>query len=195
MPRPIRPSREDGEEPPAAPPVAPGDRSGRRFRRGIIIHALLQHLPDLPPADRAAAARRFLAGQEVTPEESAAIAAETLAILDDPAFAAMFVPGSLAEAPIIGRIGARAVNGTVDRLAVTDSAVLVADYKTNRPPPARVEDVASLYLRQMAAYRAVLRAVFPGRAVKCALVWTYAARLMELPDPVLDAHAPDAGEG
>jgi ATP-dependent helicase/nuclease subunit A len=194
-PRPIRPSREDGEEPPAAAPVTAGDRSGRRFRRGIIIHALLQHLPDLPPADRAAAARRFLAGQAVTPAEAEAIGAETLAILDDPAFAPLFTPGSLAEAPIIGRIGARAVNGTVDRLAVTDAAVLVADYKTNRPPPERVEDVAPLYLRQMAAYRAVLRAVFPGRAVKCALVWTYAARLMALPDPVLDAHAPDAREG
>jgi ATP-dependent helicase/nuclease subunit A len=194
-PRPIRPSREDGEEPPAAPPVAAGDRSGRRFRRGIIIHALLQHLPDLPQADRLPAARRFLAGQEVTPEEAKAIAAETLAILDDPAFAPLFTPGSLAEAPIIGRIGARTVNGTVDRLAVTDAAVLVADYKTNRPPPERVEDVARLYLRQMAAYRAVLRDIFPGRTVRCALVWTYAARLMPLPDAVLDTHAPDAGEG
>jgi ATP-dependent helicase/nuclease subunit A len=194
-PRPIRPSREDGEEPPAAPPVAAGDRAGRRFRRGIIIHALLQHLPDLPSADRPAAARRFLAGQEVAPEDAAAIAAETLAILGDPAFAPLFTPESLAEAPIVGRIGGRAVNGTVDRLAVTDAAVLVADYKTNRPPPERVEDVAPLYLRQMAAYRAVLRGVFPGRAVRCALVWTYAARLMPLPDPVLDAHAPDAGEG
>jgi len=195
MPRPIRPSREDGEEPPAAPPVTAGDRLGRRFRRGVIVHALLQHLPDLPPAGRAAAARRFLAGQEIGADEAEAIAAETLAILDDPAFAPLFAPGSLAEAPIVGRIGARAVNGTVDRLAVTDAAVLVADYKTNRPPPARVEDVAPLYLRQMAAYRAVLRGIFPGRSVNCALVWTYAARLMPLPDGLLDAHAPDAGEG
>jgi ATP-dependent helicase/nuclease subunit A len=42
----------------------------------------------------------------------------------------------------------------------------------------------------MAAYRAVLRGAFPGREVRCALVWTYAARLMELPDSLLDAHAP-----
>jgi ATP-dependent helicase/nuclease subunit A len=116
-------------------------------------------------------------------------------VLADPAFAPLFAPGSLAEAPIVGRIGARAVNGQVDRLAVTAKAVLVADYKTSRPPPDRVEQVAPLYLRQMAAYRAVLRQVFPGRAVRCALVWTHAARLMPLPDRVLDAHAPDAGEG
>jgi ATP-dependent helicase/nuclease subunit A len=194
-PRPIRPSREDGEEPPVAAPITADDRAGRRFRRGLIIHALLQHLPDLAPVDRPAAARRFLAGQEVTAAEAEAMAAETLAILDDPTFAPLFAPGSLAEAPIVGSIGARAVNGTVDRLALVDGAVLVADYKTNRPPPEKVEDVAPLYLRQMAAYRAVLRDIFPGRTVRCALIWTYTARLMPLPDAVLDAYAPDAGEG
>jgi ATP-dependent helicase/nuclease subunit A len=44
----------------------------------------------------------------------------------------------------------------------------------------------------MAAYRAVLRAAFPGREVACALVWTYGARLMGLPGELLDAHAPGA---
>jgi ATP-dependent helicase/nuclease subunit A len=52
--------------------------------------------------------------------------------------------------------------------------------------------VAPLYLRQMAAYRAVLRLAFPDRAVECALVWTYGARLMRLPGELLDAHAPGA---
>ncbi|MFQ3622630.1 MAG: double-strand break repair helicase AddA, partial [Acetobacteraceae bacterium] len=51
-PRPIRPSREDGEDQPAAPPVRADDRSGARFRRGALIHALLQHLPDLPEHER-----------------------------------------------------------------------------------------------------------------------------------------------
>jgi ATP-dependent helicase/nuclease subunit A len=44
----------------------------------------------------------------------------------------------------------------------------------------------------MAAYRAVLRQAFPGRAVDCALVWTYGARLMPLPHGLLDTHAPAA---
>ncbi len=64
------------------------------------------------------------------------------------------------------------------------------DYKTNRPPPARVEEVPALYLRQMAAYRALLQAAYPGRTVDCALVWTYGARLMALPGALLDRHAP-----
>jgi ATP-dependent helicase/nuclease subunit A len=80
----------------------------------------------------------------------------------------------------------------VDRLAVLADRVLLADYKTNRAPPARLDDVPLLYLRQMAAYRAVLRAIHPGREVSCALVWTAGARVMQLPGPLLDRHAPGA---
>ena len=53
------------------------------------------------------------------------------------------------------------VGGLVDRLAVLPDRVLVADFKTNRRPPGAVEDTPVLYLRQMAAYRAVLRDDLP----------------------------------
>ncbi len=33
---------------------------------------------------------------------------------------------------------------------------------------------------------------FPGRPVECALVWTYGASLMPLPQGLLDRHAPMA---
>jgi ATP-dependent helicase/nuclease subunit A len=107
-----------------------------------------------------------------------------------PLVAAALAPGSLAEAPLAGRIGGRMIAGQVDRLLVEPDRVLVLDYKTNRPPPQDVAAVAPLYLWQMAAYRALLRAAFPGRRVECALVWTYGARVMELPDALLDRHAP-----
>ncbi|TCZ54667.1 double-strand break repair helicase AddA [Roseicella aquatilis] len=191
----ISPSALPGEnETPAAAPHGMADPGGRRFRRGRVIHALLQHLPERPEAERAAAARRFLArpGHGLTPEEQAETAEEVLALLAAPATAAAFAPGSLAEAPIAGRVGGQLVAGQVDRLVVEPDRVLVLDYKTNRPPPASVERVPEVYLRQMAAYRAVLRQAFPGRAVDCALVWTYGARLMPLPGALLDGYAPDA---
>jgi ATP-dependent helicase/nuclease subunit A len=75
-------------------------------------------------------------------------------------------------------------------MVVRADRVLVADFKTNRRPPVRVEDTPVMYLRQMASYRAVLRAIFPGRAVRCGLVWTREARVMVLPDGLLDPHAP-----
>lgn len=186
--RPIRPSREDGEEQPAAPPVQPHDRAGRRFRRGSLIHALLQHLPEIPDHDRERAARRFLRG--LPAEEADEITRETLAVLRHPDFAPLFALGSLAEVPVVGRLGERLVNGVVDRLAVTPDRVLVADFKTSRPPPERVADVTPLYLRQMAAYRSVLASLFPGREIDCALVWTFGPKLMPIPAEVLERFAP-----
>ncbi len=57
----------------------------------------------------------------------------------------------LAALPELGP-GAQ-VNGRVDRLAITDTEVLILDFKTNRPPPSREDDVSPIYLAQMALYR------------------------------------------
>jgi ATP-dependent helicase/nuclease subunit A len=84
------------------------------------------------------------------------------------------------------------LTGQIDRLAVSDHEVLIADYKTNRPPPESPEDTDPLYLRQLAAYRAALRELYPGRRVRCCLVWTDGPRLMEIPGEVLDAALPIA---
>jgi ATP-dependent helicase/nuclease subunit A len=189
---PLAPSRL-GEEV-AAAPAAADDPQGLRFRRGRLVHALLQHLPGLPAAERAAAGARFLArpGHGLPEGPAAALLAEALAIMEHPELADAFGPGSLAEAPIAGVVGGVPIAGQVDRLAVAPGLVTLLDYKTNRPPPEAVEQVAPAHLRQMAAYRALLRAAFPGRAVVSALVWTYGARVMVLPDGLLDAHAPGA---
>jgi hypothetical protein len=82
------------------------------------------------------------------------------------------------------------VGGLVDRLAVLPDRVLLADYKTTRVRPAGPEGAPVAYLRQMAAYREVLRGAFPGRRVVCALVWTVGAAVMPLPDSLLDGHVP-----
>ncbi len=178
--------------PPAAAPHAPADPRGLRFRRGRLIHALLQHLPALAADARAPAAQRFLArpGHGLDGAAQAQITAEVMALLDDTDFAAAFGADSLSEAPIAGRIGGQLLAGQVDRLLVSPDRVQLIDYKTNRPPPGQTADVAPAYLRQMAAYRALLRLAFPGRRVECALLWTYSARLMRLPDDLLDRHAP-----
>ena len=73
-----------------------------------------------------------------------------------------------------------AVAGQIDRLAVTPEAVLIADYKTNRPAPRTVEDVPKPYVTQLALYRAVLAGLYPERPVRAALVWTEVPDLMEL---------------
>ena len=89
-----------------------------------------------------------------------------------------------------GRSGSFVLSGQIDRLVVTGNEVLILDYKTNRPPPSAPEDAAESYLRQMAAYRAVLQRIYPDRPVTCALLWTDGPRLMPLPHWLMDRHAP-----
>jgi len=197
-PEPLAPSKPEGVElgtvPAAASPLAERAAAGDRFRRGLLLHTLLQHLPDLPQADRAAAAQRWLdrPGQGLPDGTAATLVSEALAILAHPDLAPAFAPGSRAEVPLTGLVGTQVVGGLVDRLAVLPDRVLVVDFKTNRVAPDRPEDTPVMYLRQMAAYRAVLRGVFPGREVRCALVWTRTARVAMLPDELLDTHAPGA---
>ncbi len=192
----LAPSRPENAElgpvPASASPLAARDATGNRFKRGRLIHALLQHLPDLPPERHEAAARAWLArpGHGIAAAEVDALAAETLAILRHPELAALFGPGSRAEVPLTGLVAGKVVGGLVDRLVVLTGRVLLADFKTNRRPPERVEQTPVLYLRQMAAYRAVLQAIFPDRTIACALVWTQAARVVMLPEMLLLPHDP-----
>ena len=110
---------------------------------------------------------------------------EVMGILDHPDLIPLFGPGSRAEVPLTGVIGDVVVGGLVDRLVILPDRIIIADFKTNRHPPARVEDVPVLYRRQMASYEAVLRAIFPGRPVSCALIWTRERRVMFLPPVVI----------
>jgi ATP-dependent helicase/nuclease subunit A len=175
-------------------PLERADTAQRQARaRGSIVHRLLQGLADIPPESRLAAARRHLAGAADFAEiEREAMIAEAMALLADPRFAPLFAPGTRAEIPIVGRIeraGKKTlmVSGQIDRLAVTAEAILIADYKTDRPAPRRLADVPPAYVTQLALYRALLRQLYGEREVRAALVWTEVPCLIELPADALDA--------
>ena len=157
--------------------------------RGTLVHRLLQSLPDVPATHREKAANEFLSrrGRKLPADQRAALLREVLFLIANKGFAELFAPGSRAEVPIIGKINdAVLVSGQVDRLSVTESAVMIADFKTNRMPPRRIADVPAPYLEQLAAYRAVLQKLYPAKPVRAALVWTEVPDLMELSADVLD---------
>jgi ATP-dependent helicase/nuclease subunit A len=158
----------------------------KRFRRGRLIHGLLERLPDVAPARREASALLWLERQGAAEEEARAFAREALAVLDAPDFAAVFGPSSRAEAPIVGEAAGRPVRGVVDRLAVDQRSVLVLDFKTDRPAPLTAADAPDAYVLQMALYRVVMQKIFPVHQIRCALLWTEAPRLMVLPESRMD---------
>jgi ATP-dependent helicase/nuclease subunit A len=174
---------------PAPSPLAKVEGLGR-YRRGEIIHRLLQILPDVAPAERHAAGGRLLAAErDLSDDQRIEMAAAAFGVLEDDRFADVFGPGSRAEVALAGTSAllpkGLAISGRVDRLVVTSERVLVVDYKTNRPAPAAIEHADPAYLAQMAVYVAVLREVFPDRPVEAALVWTDGPKLMPVPEKVM----------
>ncbi len=194
--RPLSPSRPDEDEP-VFSPLSPVRRT--LFKRGNLLHQLLQWLPDVPLDGREAAAKAFMAKQNVGKAEQQAFLQEITRVLEDPAFAAIFGPGSRAEVPVAGIVVStsggvsRTVSGQLDRIVVTDDEVLIIDYKTNRPPPISVDKVPQVYLRQMALYARVLAGIYPKKAIQCALLWTDEARLMHLPSEALEKSLANLG--
>ena len=189
-PKPLAPSRPSGAEPPALSPLAIAGRD--RFKRGLLVHRLLQSLPELPAGERDSAARRFLAlpTHGLAGAEQDEIRRETIAVLCDPDFAALFGPNSQAEVPLVGLIGGHAVSAQIDRLLVEDGRVLIVDYKSLRPPPAVEQGVAPVYLRQLAIYRAALSRIYPRHEIRCALLWTEGPRLMPVSPETLASYLP-----
>ena len=191
-PRPLVPSRPDDAD--APPPVQSPliGASHQNYERGLHVHRLLQLLPDLNESGREAAMARYLArpAHGLAPEAVAQVRADVTSVLQDPELAGLFGPGSRAEVPLTGIIGARALTGRIDRLIVKPDEVIIADYKTNRPPPDDVALVAPVYIRQMAVYRAAMQALYPDHAIKCVLIWTHGARAMRIPDTLLDRALP-----
>jgi ATP-dependent helicase/nuclease subunit A len=193
---PIAPQKRDAAAAGDAPsPLAVG--GPHRFLRGTITHALLQHLPSIEKNLQKEIAEAFVEkrGAVLPSKVRASIVTETLAVLHDQSFAEIFGPQSVAEAPLAaviprpsGKGPALDLSGQIDRIAITDGEVLIVDYKTNRPPPADVHQVADAYLYQLAAYRLALGEIYPAKLVRAALLWTDGPRLMEIPAEVLDAY-------
>ena len=180
-PRPLAPSGlgdQEGSDPPLPP-----DHAAGAARRGTLIHALLERLPGVAPEERHERAAAWLARQadDLDPADRAEMLDRAMSVIETPAFAPVFGPDALAEVPLAALVDGRVVAGIADRLLVTAETVTVVDFKTARRPPTSLADVPEHTMRQMAAYVAALETIYPGRAVRAALLYTQTPQLIDLP--------------
>ncbi len=187
-PRPLAPSAPVEDDVPYPPPT-PAMKAASD--RGRWLHALFERLPDVPPGERHERADRWLE-QHGANDASLRhdVIARALRVIEDSAFASLFAPGALAEAPVAAVVGDIVVSGTVDRLCVGPDLVQVVDFKTGRIAPLGIDEVPAAHVRQMAAYAAALQVIFPDRRIEAALLYTSAPRLITLPADLLAAHNP-----
>jgi len=155
--------------------------------RGTQLHLLLEHLPHWPADGRLERARALLGSSaEGVPRDLDDLLAEAEGVLAAPGLAHLFAPDTLAEVEIAGTLWGQPAYGVIDRLVVSDGAVLAVDYKSNRIVPDTPAATPEGLLRQMGAYAALIRQVWPGHSVRVALLWTAQARLMDLPPGLIE---------
>ncbi len=177
------------EPAPAPATLSPSDLGGAKIlaaevtedggdarEKGSLLHLLLEHLSDVPAGDRPLVIEALVpdAGQRQC------LLSTVNAILDNPAFADVFGPDSLAEVPLTADLAGRRLFGTIDRLIVRPNQVLAVDFKSNRLVPAAASDVPEGILRQMGAYAEALTQIYPGRRIDTAILWTALPTLMNL---------------
>ncbi|MGY3438515.1 MULTISPECIES: double-strand break repair helicase AddA [unclassified Marinovum] len=160
----------------------PGDagqdeEAAKRF--GTLVHLALERLGNLPEAAR----------QKVPEDETRARAHhEACDVLAKPELASLFAPGTLAEVAVSADAGPLGrCHGVIDRLIVTETAVLAVDFKTNATVPTRPEDTPEALLRQMGAYAEMLKHLYPKHEIQTAILWTRSAALMTLPHDLVTA--------
>lgn len=163
-------------------------RAGSRLR-GNLLHMLLELLPGVSVAQQEAQGMRLLAARaDGLPEATRRrVLGEALSLMRAPQVAALFEPGSRAEAPIAGRLHLPsgqtiAVSGRIDRLLVATDRIVVADFKSGRATGENVHHQA-----QLALYHGLLCQIYPDRPVACVIIWTREARLQVLTKEELDA--------
>jgi len=169
-------------------------------RQGILVHTLLEHLPRLAAPERRPAALTVLRARAPTMPvpKRAAIAEAALRVMEHPDLAPLFAEGARAEVALAGIVGAaggpRPVHGRIDRLAVTEEGVLLADFKTGRPPPEGAP-LPAADAAQIALYAALLEQIYPGRRIVPMLVWTSGPVIRRLSEAETSAALAGAGIG
>ncbi|RCL01058.1 MAG: ATP-dependent helicase/nuclease subunit A [Candidatus Tokpelaia sp. JSC188] len=147
------------------------------IERGNVIHRLLQHLPGVEIKKRYTLALHYL--QHILPSQTdryhKEIVASVLALLEDTNFSPLFAKNSRAEVALMGLIeisgSKQIVSGQIDRLAIFDKYLLLADFKTGRPPK-NTDEVPDSHLLQLALYIRLLESLYPQKEIRPLLIYT-----------------------
>lgn len=190
--KPLTPSKPDFDDPAVKSPLLGEEDEINGYKRGNIIHRLLENLVGLSSASQEQKCRAYLAmdQHELSPKQQNAITQEVMEVLSDPDFAKLFSEKGRSEVPISGILTLndrpRLINGVIDRLYIDDHEILIIDYKTNRPPPKLEKDVSDAYIHQLASYKFLLEKIYKNKEIKAAILWTDEARLMPISKENLD---------
>ena len=150
----------------------PAAANNKRFKKGLLLHRLLEVLPAVPHNQRHDKATAFLrhSGAELSAKERQELLSKALLVLET--HPDLYQEGYMPEVAMLGRTqqGQR-LKGRVDYVRVTATKVVIVDYKTDAHPP---KTLPPGYKEQLAAYRQVAQGIWPDKKIVCGVLWVSA---------------------
>lgn len=139
------------------------------FKRGQLVHKLLEFLPHIEPSLRKEKGLLFLkqAAADYHTKDYEEILQSALMVMET--YPQFFAENSKAEVAVAANFNAYRLEGVVDRLVVDDESVVIVDYKTNAEVP---EEIPEAYAKQMHFYKKALAGIYPQKQIKAAILWT-----------------------
>jgi ATP-dependent helicase/nuclease subunit A len=150
------------ELPPILPTGLRTTRNTAQQQRGIWLHALLQYMTEGEPSDANELQQRL----GIPSDEMTALYQQARQLLDSPQLARFFDARQyLSASNEMPYINAAGEMKRIDRLVEFEQEVWVLDYKLGD------SDDAARYRVQMHEYRTAMKAVFPAKTVRAALLF------------------------
>ena len=171
--KPYTPSKlDDGDDTDSVSPLAD---KGDYFKRGTIIHKMLQFLPKTLE-NQLNVAKKYLAQTDFSLSEQKQISDEVCAVLNNPEFTDIFGPYSRAEVPVMGEVKGRIISAQIDRLIIMPDRIKIVDFKTNR----RVDEIPPEYINQLNVYAELIGIIYPNKPIETYLLWTNQLKLTRI---------------
>ncbi|MBP1532112.1 MAG: PD-(D/E)XK nuclease family protein, partial [Alphaproteobacteria bacterium] len=177
--KPYTPSKTESDE--EADSVSPLTQEGNFYRRGTLIHKILQFIPNTL-YDREAIIDKFLQknAADFPAYQQQQIKSEVIKLLNNPDFSFIFAEDSHPEVPIIGEVDGKIISAQIDRLIVLPDKIVIVDFKTNRPAAADITQTPEVYINQLQTYAKLISKIYPNRKVESYILWTNETRLMKV---------------
>ena len=170
--KPYTPSKLEDDD---ADGVSPLADNGDYYKRGTIIHKLLQFLPQTSE-NKIEFAKKYLEQTDFSVSEQQQILSEVSSVLNNPEFAEVFAEDSRAEVPIMGEVDGKIISAQIDRLVIMPDKIMIVDFKTNR----RVDEIPPAYINQLKVYAKLISKIYPTLPVETYILWTNKLKLMRI---------------
>ncbi len=84
------------------------------------------------------------------------------------------------EVPVSYLVKSGIVNGLIDRLLLTEDEAIIIDYKSHRITANDTQQTAETFRPQMESYKKGIQKIWPGKKVRCLILFTALAEMTEL---------------